>query len=153
VIPPENIRPARIFSQPESRLGIPTVRRQRLAARGVEPRCFLPPSGPELNPIERVCRDRSMTSVSSCPQMWIYNKITWAVVVGLRCAAITSDHRVYLCGSCDQCTMLIAKAYYLTLYIESYRKMYRLFNGYQSHQALDLGIAYHKSASSPKIAL
>ena len=37
VIPPENTRPIRVFSQDESRFGLLTVRRRRLTARGVQP--------------------------------------------------------------------------------------------------------------------
>ena len=37
VIPPMNPRPVRVFSQDESRLGLLTVRRRRLTARGVQP--------------------------------------------------------------------------------------------------------------------
>jgi DDE superfamily endonuclease len=37
VIPPEHTRPVRVFSQDESRLGVLTVRRRRLTARGVQP--------------------------------------------------------------------------------------------------------------------
>jgi transposase len=37
VIPPENTRPVRVFSQDESRVGLLTVRRRRLTAGGVQP--------------------------------------------------------------------------------------------------------------------
>jgi hypothetical protein len=37
LIPPENDRPVRVFSQDESRFGLLTVRRRRLTARGVQP--------------------------------------------------------------------------------------------------------------------
>jgi transposase len=37
VIPPENTRPVRVFSQDESRVGLLTVRRRRLTACGVQP--------------------------------------------------------------------------------------------------------------------
>jgi hypothetical protein len=37
VIPPENTRPVRVFSQDESRLGLLTVRRRRLTVCGVQP--------------------------------------------------------------------------------------------------------------------
>lgn len=37
VIPPENRRPVRVFSQDESRFGLLTVRRRRLTAWGVQP--------------------------------------------------------------------------------------------------------------------
>jgi transposase len=37
VIPPANTRPVRVCSQDESRLGLLTVRRRRLTARGVQP--------------------------------------------------------------------------------------------------------------------
>jgi hypothetical protein len=37
VIPPENTRPVRVFSQDESRFGLLTVRRRRLTACGVQP--------------------------------------------------------------------------------------------------------------------
>jgi transposase len=37
VIPPENTHPVRVFSQDESRVGLLTVRRPRLTARGVQP--------------------------------------------------------------------------------------------------------------------
>ena len=37
VIPPEHCRPVRVFSQDESRIGLLTVRRRRLTARGVQP--------------------------------------------------------------------------------------------------------------------
>jgi transposase len=37
VIPPENPRPVRVFSQDESRVGLLTVRRRRLTACGVQP--------------------------------------------------------------------------------------------------------------------
>jgi transposase len=37
VMPPENTRPVRVFSQDESRFGLLTVRRRRLTARGVQP--------------------------------------------------------------------------------------------------------------------
>jgi transposase len=37
VIPPENTRPVRVFSQDESRFGLLTVRRRRLTAFGVQP--------------------------------------------------------------------------------------------------------------------
>jgi hypothetical protein len=37
VIPPENSRPVRVFSQDESRFGLLTVRRRRLTAWGVQP--------------------------------------------------------------------------------------------------------------------
>jgi hypothetical protein len=37
VIPPANTRPVRVFSQDESRFGLLTIRRRRLAARGVQP--------------------------------------------------------------------------------------------------------------------
>ena len=36
-MPPENTRPVRVFSQDESRVGLLTVRRRRLTARGVQP--------------------------------------------------------------------------------------------------------------------
>jgi DDE superfamily endonuclease len=36
-IPSENTRPVRVFSQDESRVGLLTVRRRRLTARGVQP--------------------------------------------------------------------------------------------------------------------
>jgi hypothetical protein len=36
-IPPENVRPVRVFSQDESRFGLLTVRRRRLTAFGVQP--------------------------------------------------------------------------------------------------------------------
>lgn len=36
-MPPTNTRPVRVFSQDESRLGLLTVRRRRLTARGVQP--------------------------------------------------------------------------------------------------------------------
>ncbi len=37
VIPPDNTRPVRVFSQDESRFGLLTVRRRRLTARGIQP--------------------------------------------------------------------------------------------------------------------
>ena len=37
VVPPENRRPVRVFSQDESRFGLLTVRRRRLTACGVQP--------------------------------------------------------------------------------------------------------------------
>jgi transposase len=37
VIPPDNTRPIRVFSQDESSFGLLTVRRRRLTARGVQP--------------------------------------------------------------------------------------------------------------------
>jgi transposase len=37
VIPSENTRPVRVFSQDESRCGLLTVRRRRLTARGIQP--------------------------------------------------------------------------------------------------------------------
>jgi transposase len=37
VIPPENTRPVRVFSEDESRCGLLTVRRRRLTAQGVQP--------------------------------------------------------------------------------------------------------------------
>ncbi len=37
VIPPDNARPIKVFSQDESRFGLRTVRRRRLTARGVQP--------------------------------------------------------------------------------------------------------------------
>jgi transposase len=37
VIPPENTRPVRVFSQDESRVGLLTVRRRRLTACGIQP--------------------------------------------------------------------------------------------------------------------
>jgi transposase len=37
VIPPENVRPIRVFSQDESRFGLLTVRRRRLTACGIQP--------------------------------------------------------------------------------------------------------------------
>src|SRR5262245_58277693 len=37
VIPPENTRPVRVFSQDESRCGLLTGRRRRLTAQGVQP--------------------------------------------------------------------------------------------------------------------
>jgi putative transposase len=37
VIPSENTRPVRVFSQDESRWGVLTVRRRRLTARGIQP--------------------------------------------------------------------------------------------------------------------
>jgi putative transposase len=36
-IPPDNVRPIRVFSQDESRFGLLTGRRRRLTARGVQP--------------------------------------------------------------------------------------------------------------------
>jgi hypothetical protein len=36
-IPPDNTRPVRVFSQDDSRLGLLTVRRRRLTARGIQP--------------------------------------------------------------------------------------------------------------------
>ncbi len=36
-IPPDTTRPVKVFSQDESRLGLLTVRRRRLTARGVQP--------------------------------------------------------------------------------------------------------------------
>jgi transposase len=37
VIPPQNTRPVRVFSQDESRFGLLTIRRRRLTAGGVQP--------------------------------------------------------------------------------------------------------------------
>jgi hypothetical protein len=37
VLPPDDQRPIRVFRQDESRLGLLTVRRRRLTARGIQP--------------------------------------------------------------------------------------------------------------------
>ena len=37
LIPPQNTRPVRVFSQDESRFGLLTIRRRRLTAGGIQP--------------------------------------------------------------------------------------------------------------------
>ena len=61
-IPADDLRPIWVFSQDEGHFGVLTVRRRRLTAQRLtlpENVCpvFLPPYGPELNPIERVWCD------------------------------------------------------------------------------------------------